>query len=101
MSGRPVAAFALALILPGCLGGGDASAPPNQAGPLRESAKLQSSTFSDWRRATLRERMLTVDRLEEVVAGPRKGGSHAARRPRVHDHRLAVRELIRQGHPPG
>ena len=74
MSRRPVAALALALFLPGCLGGEDGSAPPKQAGPLGVSARLQSATCTDWRRASLRERMLTVDRLEEVVAGPRKVG---------------------------
>jgi hypothetical protein len=69
-----LAAAAGALALGGCLGGGDGSAPPEQAGPLGEQARLQSSTCTEWRHASLRERYLTVDRLEEVVAGPRKVG---------------------------
>ena len=73
-SGRALAVLALALFLPGCLGGEDGEAPPPQAGPLGASANLQSSTCADWRRASLPERTLTVDRLEEVVAGPRKVG---------------------------
>jgi hypothetical protein len=90
MTGRPagravaVLALALALALPGCLGGDDGDAPPPQAGPLGASAKLQSSTCTDWRRASLRERMLTVDRLEEVVAGPRNVG-HTLADDRAYD----------------
>jgi len=72
---RLAAALApLALLLPGCPGGGDGSAPPAQAGPLGETARLQSSTCTDWLRSSLRERIVTVDRLEEVVAGPHKEG---------------------------
>ena len=70
-----LAAAASALALSGCLSGGDGSAPPEENGPLGAEAKLQSSTCSDWRHASLRERYLTVDRLEEVVAGPRKVGT--------------------------
>ncbi len=70
--GRALAALACvsALALGAC--GGDE--PPEQAGPLGTKARLQQVQCSDWRAASIRERMLTVDRLEEVSAGPRKEG---------------------------
>jgi hypothetical protein len=68
-----LAAAASALALGGCLGGTN-DAPPDEAGPLGADAKLQAATCTDWRHASLRERYLTVDRLEEVVAGPTKVG---------------------------
>jgi hypothetical protein len=68
-----LAAAASALALGGCLGG-DNSAPPDQLGPLGADAKLQSATCTEWRHASLRERYLTVDRIQEVVAGPNKIG---------------------------
>jgi hypothetical protein len=65
-------AIACAAALAGC-GGDDAPAP--QAGPsgLAE-ARLQQADCTDWRRSSLRDRYAVVDRLEEVVRGPRGEG---------------------------
>lgn len=65
-------ALASAAALAGCAGD-DAPAP--QAGPsgLAE-ARLQQADCTDWRRSSLRDRYAVVDRLEEVVRGPRGEG---------------------------
>jgi hypothetical protein len=64
-------ALADAVALSGC--GGDQPAP--RAGPARLSEqRLQQANCTDWRRASLRDRYLVVDRLEEVVRGPRGEG---------------------------
>jgi hypothetical protein len=66
-----LAALACAAALTGC--GGDEPAP--QAGPSRLSEqRLQQADCTDWRRASVRDRYLVVDRLEEVVRGPRGEG---------------------------
>ena len=69
---RPaVAAICAAALVAGC-GGGD---PPERAdGPLGRDARLQTATCREWRAAPVDQRRNTVDRLEEVAAGPRKEG---------------------------
>ena len=62
---RALVALAGALALAGC--GGDS--PPPEAGPLGTRAKLQQADCGDWKRASIRERRITIDRLEEVVRG--------------------------------
>lgn len=62
---RALVALAGALVLAGCAG----DSPPPQAGPLGSRAKLQQADCSDWKRSSIRERRLTIDRLEEVVRG--------------------------------
>lgn len=70
-----VAAVCAAALLAGC-GGDD---PPERAaaaadGPLGRDARLQTATCREWRAAPAHQRRNTVDRLEEVAAGPRKEG---------------------------
>lgn len=67
---RALVALAGALVFAGCAG----DSPPPQAGPLGSRAKLQQADCSDWKRASIRERQLTIDRLEEVVRGPHGKG---------------------------
>jgi hypothetical protein len=72
---RAVAALCAAVLVAGC-GGGD---PPERVaapadGPLGPSARLQTATCREWRAAPAHQRRNTVDRLEEVAAGPRKEG---------------------------
>jgi hypothetical protein len=72
---KRVAAFCAAALVAGC-GGGDqpepAAAPAD--GPLDRNARLQTATCRDWRAAPEHQRRNTVDRLEEVAAGPRQEG---------------------------
>jgi hypothetical protein len=70
-----VAAVCAAALVAGC-GGDD---PPERAaapavGPLGRDARLQTATCREWRAAPAHQRRNTVDRLEEVAAGPRKEG---------------------------
>jgi hypothetical protein len=70
-----VAAICAAALVAGC-GGDD---PPERAaapadGPLGRDARLQTATCREWRAAPAHQRRTTVDRLEEVAAGPRKEG---------------------------
>jgi hypothetical protein len=67
---RGVALCAIAVVA-GC-GGGDTPAP--QGGPLGPGASLQAASCRDWRAASPRQRSNTVDRLEEIAAGPRGEG---------------------------
>jgi len=61
-----------AALVAGCGGGED---PPARAdGPLGPGARLQTATCREWRAAPAHQRRNTVDRLEEVAAGPRKEG---------------------------
>jgi hypothetical protein len=56
----------------GCDGGDD---PAPQAGPTGlAERRLQQADCTDWRRSSFRDRQAVVDRLEEVVAGPRGEG---------------------------
>jgi hypothetical protein len=68
---RPARALAVcaAALAAGC--GGDEPAPE---GPLGPSARLQTATCRDWRAAPEEQRTNTVDRLEEIAAGPRREG---------------------------
>jgi hypothetical protein len=45
-----------------------------EEGPLGPRAKLQTATCRDWRAAPGEQRTITVNRLEEVAAGPRAEG---------------------------
>jgi hypothetical protein len=72
---RPARALAVcaAVLVAGC--GGDEPAPePAAEGPLGPSARLQTATCREWRAAPHEQRALTVDRLEEIAAGPRREG---------------------------
>jgi hypothetical protein len=61
-----------AIALAGCDGDGE---PASQAGPSGLSEqKLQQADCTDWRKASIRDRQTVVDRLEEVVRGPRGEG---------------------------
>jgi hypothetical protein len=64
-----------AALVAGCGGddGGDRPAAPAD-GPLGPDARLQTATCREWRAAPMQQRRNTVDRLEEVAAGPRKEG---------------------------
>jgi hypothetical protein len=72
---RPVAVLCAAILAAGC-GGGDAperaAAPAD--GPLGPEARLQTATCREWRAAPAHQRWNTVDRLQEVAAGPRREG---------------------------
>jgi hypothetical protein len=70
-----VAALCATVLVAGC-GGDD---PPERAaaradGPLDRNARLQTATCRDWHAAPAHQRRNTVDRLEEVAAGPRNEG---------------------------
>ena len=64
-----------AVLVAGC-GGDDAPgrAAAPVAGPLGPDARLQTATCREWLAAPAQQRRNTVDRLEEVAAGPRKEG---------------------------
>jgi hypothetical protein len=70
---RPARAVAIctAVLVAGC--GGDDPAPAPR-GPLGPDARLQTATCREWRAAPHEQRANTVDRLEEVAAGPRMEG---------------------------
>lgn len=51
----------------GCGGGDDAA---DEKGPLGPGVRLQTATCRDWLAAPPGQRANTVDRLEEVAAGP-------------------------------
>ena len=74
LAARRVAALCAAALVAGC--GGDApdraAAPAD--GPLGPDARLQTATCREWRAAPAHQRRNTVDRLEEVAAGPRMEG---------------------------
>ena len=55
--------------------GADRGAPARATGALHARTRLQTASCRDWRAATRAERELTVERLAEVVAGPRQEGS--------------------------
>jgi hypothetical protein len=63
--GRVALVLAAALALAGC--GRDAPQP--DTGPLGPSAKLQQADCAAWKRASVEQRKLTVDRLEQAVRG--------------------------------
>jgi hypothetical protein len=69
------AVLCAAVLMAGC--GGD-DAPERRAahasGPLGPDARLQTATCREWRAAPAHQRRNTVDRLEEVAAGPRRQG---------------------------
>jgi hypothetical protein len=64
--------FAAALVAAGC--GGDDDPPARASGPLTPDARLQTATCREWLAAPESQRRNTVDRLEEIAAGPRKEG---------------------------
>lgn len=61
-----------AVLMAGC--GNDAPAPQEDGGPLGRGTALQTATCAAWTKASPRQRSNTVDRLEEVAAGPRQEG---------------------------
>jgi hypothetical protein len=67
---RRAVVLCTAVLVAGC--GGDTPAP--QGGPLGPGARLQTATCRDWRAASPQQRSNTVDRLEEIAAGPRREG---------------------------
>jgi hypothetical protein len=72
---RRAVALCAAVLVAGC--GGDDGAVRTTApasGPLGPDARLQTATCREWRAAPPRQRANTVDRLEEVAAGPRGEG---------------------------
>jgi hypothetical protein len=69
---RRAVVLCAAALMAGC-GGEDGPAP--SAGPLGPDARLQTATCREWQAAPARQRRNTVDRLEEVAAGPRKEGA--------------------------
>jgi hypothetical protein len=72
---RRVVVLCAAVLVAGCGGDDDSStraARPD--GPLGPDARLQTATCREWRAAPEDQRRNTVDRLEEVAAGPRKEG---------------------------
>ena len=70
---RRAALLGAALALLATAGCGD-DAPEPQGGPLTREAALQTATCRDWNEASAAQRSNTVDRLEEVAAGPRREG---------------------------
>jgi len=72
---RTAVVLCAAALVAGC---GDDGAPERAAaakgGPLGRDARLQTATCREWREAPAHQRRNTVDRLEEVAAGPRKEG---------------------------
>lgn len=72
---RPAVVLCAAVLVAGC---GDDGAPERAAapkgGPLGPDARLQTATCREWRAAPPHQRSNTVDRLEEVAAGPRNEG---------------------------
>jgi hypothetical protein len=73
---RPAVVLCAAVLVAGCGGDGDserAAAP--KGGPLGPGARLQTATCREWRAAPVHQRANTVDRLEEVAAGPRREGA--------------------------
>lgn len=65
-----------AVLVAGC---GDDEAPVRATapagGPLGPEARLQTATCREWRAAPPHQRANTVDRLEEVAAGPAGKGA--------------------------
>lgn len=82
---RAVALLCAAVLVAGCGGGDEAperggdDAPERAAapvaGPLGPDARLQTATCREWRAAPAHQRRNTVDRLQEVAAGPRREGA--------------------------
>ena len=68
---RPARALAVCAVVLAAGCGGDEPAPE---GPLGPGARLQTATCREWRAAPEEQRANTVDRLEEVAAGPRQEG---------------------------
>ena len=62
-----VAALVAAALVAGC-GGGDE--PAEEKGPLGPGVRLQTVTCRDWLAAPPGQQANTIDRLEEVAAGP-------------------------------
>ena len=67
---RRAGVLCVVVLVAGC--GSDAPGP--QGGPLGPGKQLQTATCGHWTKASERQRANTVDRLEEVAAGPRQEG---------------------------
>jgi hypothetical protein len=70
---RLAAVLCAAVVAAGC--GGEEEPPERADGPLGPEARLQTATCREWRAAPAHQRRNTVDRLEEVAAGPRREGA--------------------------
>ena len=71
---QPGARVALVLLAALAFAGCGRDAPKPDLEPLGPSANLQQADCGDWKRASVEGRRLTVDRLEQVVRGPRGEG---------------------------
>jgi hypothetical protein len=72
---RRAVVLCAAVLVAGCGGEDDAERARARAdGPLGPDARLQTATCREWRAAPAHQRRNTVERLEEVAAGPRKEG---------------------------
>jgi hypothetical protein len=72
LAARRAVLLCAAVLVAGCGGEDDPSAPAR--GPLGPDARLQTATCREWRAAPAHQRWNTVDRLQEVAAGPRREG---------------------------
>jgi len=68
---RRIAALCAVALVAGC-GGGDSA---EETGPLGPGVRLQTATCRDWVAAPPGQRANTIDRLEEVAAGPNGVGT--------------------------
>ena len=72
---RPAVVLCAAVLVAGCGDDGPSERPAApKGGPLGPGARLQTATCREWRAAPAHQRANTVDRLEEVAAGPRREG---------------------------
>jgi hypothetical protein len=72
LAARRAVVLCAAVLVAGC--GGDDDPPERARGPLGPDARLQTATCREWRAAPEHQRWNTVDRIEEVAAGPRREG---------------------------
>jgi hypothetical protein len=70
---KAAAVLCAAVVATGC-GGGEDDPSARADGPLGPDARLQTATCRDWLAAPAEQRWNTVDRLEDVAAGPRREG---------------------------
>ena len=68
---RALAVLLCAVVLPAC---GKEERAERPDGPAALAVNLQQTTCSDWRRASPSDRRAVVNRLAEVVRGPRREG---------------------------
>jgi hypothetical protein len=72
---RRTVVLCAAVLVAGCGGeDGPARTATPTGGPLGPDARLQTATCREWRAAPAHQRWNTVERLQEVAAGPRREG---------------------------